>query len=63
MARDFFTTHNVPFTDYNVATDIEKRKEMVQKSGQLGVPVIIIGDKLIVGYDEEQIRQILGIEG
>ena len=60
-AKDFFSTHNVAFTDYNVATDLEKRREMIQKSGQMGVPVITIGEKLIVGYDEERIRETLAI--
>ena len=60
-AKDYFTAHSVAFTDYNVATDLEKRREMIQKSGQMGVPVITIGEKLIVGYDEEQIRESLGI--
>ena len=61
MAKDFFKANNVAFTDYNVATDLEKRKEMVQKSGQMGVPVIIIGDDLIVGFNQPQIAKLLGI--
>ena len=60
-AKDFFTAHNVVFSDYNVATDLEKRREMIQKSGQMGVPVITIGEKLIVGYDENTIRETLGV--
>src|SRR3989338_1546198 len=46
MAKDFFAENKIPFTDYNVASDLEKRKEMVQKSGQLGVPVITVRSKL-----------------
>lgn len=61
-AKDFFTENNVKFTDYNVGTDLEKRKEMIQKSGQMGVPVITIGNDLIVGYDEEQLRGLLGVK-
>ena len=61
MAKDFFTANNVQFTDYNVATDLEKRKEMMEKSGQMGAPVITIGDELIVGYDKERIASTLGI--
>ena len=60
-AKDFFTENEVAFTDYNVATDLEKRKEMIQKSGQMGVPVIYVGDKIIVGFDEEQLRGLLKI--
>ena len=61
MAKEFFTANNVQFTDYNVATDLEKRREMIEKSGQMGVPVIVIGDELIVGYDKERIVSTLGI--
>lgn len=61
MTKDFLTAHNVPYTDYNVATDLEKRKEMVDKSGQMGVPVIVIGDELMVGYNEDKLKEALGL--
>lgn len=61
MAKDFFTEKGVAFTDYNVATDLEKRQEMIQKSGQMGVPVIFVGDELIVGFDKERLASTLGI--
>ena len=60
-AKDFFTANNVKFTDYNVATDLEKRKEMIQKSGQMGVPVIYVGDQLVVGFDEDRLRGLLAV--
>ena len=49
------------FTDHNVATDLEKRKEMITKSGQMGVPVIYVGDDLVVGFDEPKLRELLAI--
>jgi glutaredoxin len=61
MAKDFLTEKNIAFTDYNVATDLEKRQEMMQKSGQMGVPVIYIGDEMIIGFDKPRISQLLGI--
>ncbi len=61
MAKDFFTANKIAFTDYNVATDLEKRKEMVEKSGQMGVPVISIGKETIVGYDEDRLRELLAV--
>ncbi len=61
MAKDFFTANKIAFTDYNVGTDLAKRKEMIEKSGQMGVPVITIGDKLIVGFDESQLRELLAV--
>lgn len=62
MAKDFFTANSVVYTEYNVATDIEKRKEMMEKSGQMGVPVIIIGDELTVGFDKSKIAKLLGLQ-
>ncbi|MEK7471601.1 MAG: glutaredoxin domain-containing protein [Patescibacteria group bacterium] len=61
LAKDFFTANGVVFTDYNVGTDLEKRKEMIEKSGQMGVPVITIGSEIIVGFDKQRISQLLGI--
>ena len=61
MAKDFFTENKVAFTDYDVATNLEKRNEMVQKSGQMGVPVIFIGEDMIIGFDEDAIREKLGL--
>jgi glutaredoxin 3 len=62
MAKEFFEAHDVPFTDYNVGTDTEKRAEMVEKSGQLGVPVIVVdGNEVVIGFDRERLVSLLGI--
>ena len=61
-AKDFFTEHKVEFTDHNVASDLPRRQEMIQKSGQMGVPVIYIDDELIVGFDEDRIKELLKIQ-
>ncbi|MCE9541332.1 NrdH-redoxin [Candidatus Kaiserbacteria bacterium] len=60
-AKDFFTENKVAFTDYNVATDLAKRQEMIQKSGQMGVPVISIDNSVVVGFDEEKLKELLGV--
>ncbi len=60
-AKDFFSANGVAFTDYNVGTDLAKRKEMIEKSGQMGVPVITVGKDLIVGFDEPKLRELLAI--
>ncbi|MEK7613018.1 MAG: glutaredoxin family protein [Patescibacteria group bacterium] len=62
MAKDFFTEKNVPYTDYDVARDAAKRQEMIQLTGQLGVPVIVINNEIMVGFDRSRIAQKLGIE-
>lgn len=62
MAKDYLTTHNVPFSDYNVGSDTAKRTEMLEKSGQMGVPVIVIdGKDIIVGFDQERLGELLGL--
>ncbi len=58
-SKDFFHANNVSFEEYNVGTDLAKRKEMIQKSGQMGVPVITIGDDIVVGFDETKLRELL----
>ena len=61
MAKDFFIANGIVYTEYDVASDLEKRKEMVEKSGQMGVPVIIIGNELTVGFDKPKIAKLLGL--
>jgi glutaredoxin-like YruB-family protein len=61
MAKDFFVKNNVPFQEYNVGTDLEKRQEMIEKSGQMGVPVITVGDDLVVGFNKGKLEQLLEI--
>lgn len=61
MAKEFFKEKNVAYTEFDVAGDVEKRKEMVEKSGQMGVPVIIIGNDLIVGFNKPKISELLGL--
>lgn len=59
LAKDFFTEKEVEYTDFDVLSNIEKRKEMVDKSGQRGVPVIVIDGKVIVGFDREKIEGLI----
>lgn len=61
MAKEFFKANNIAYTEYDVASDLEKRKEMVEKSGQMGVPVITIENDLIVGFDKPKIASLLGV--
>ncbi len=61
MAKSFFKNNNISFKEYDVAIDLAKRKEMIDKTGQMGVPVIDIGGEVIVGFNEEKIKTTLGI--
>lgn len=59
-AKEYFTANNIAFTDYNVAQDLEKRKEMIEMTAQMGVPVIHIGDDVLVGFDQKKVVELLG---
>ncbi|MEK7630695.1 MAG: glutaredoxin domain-containing protein [Patescibacteria group bacterium] len=61
-AKDMFQKHNIPYSEYNVMTDVIKRDEMIKRTGQMGVPVIEVDGTLIVGFDERRLREILGIK-
>jgi len=60
-AKDFFKANNVNFTEHDVASDAEKRQEMVELTNQMGVPVIRIGDDIVIGFDEGKLRELLGL--
>lgn len=59
MAKEFFKAHNIAYTEYNVGLDADKRKEMIELSGQLGVPVIHVGDTVLVGFQEKMLSDLL----
>jgi glutaredoxin 3 len=58
-AKDFFKENNVPFEDIDVTKDRAKAKEMIMKSGQMGVPVIDIDGKILVGFQPEAFESLL----
>ena len=61
MTKEFLKEKGIEYTDYDVSTDLEKRKEMIEKSGQMGVPVIYIDDEMMVGFDKDKLSSMLGI--
>ena len=58
-AKDYLSQKGIPYTDYNVAADKDKTKEMIQKSEQMGVPVITVDDEIIVGFDQAKLDELL----
>lgn len=60
-AKDFFKKNDIAFTDYNVAEDLARRNEMVERSGQMGTPVIFIESEMIIGFNEKRLKDLLGI--
>ena len=59
--KEFFAEHNVQYTEHNVATDFERRNEMIEKSGQMGVPVIMIDNEIVIGYNKSKLASLLGL--
>ncbi len=62
MAKDFLKSHNVEYTEYDVASNLEKRQEMIEKSQQMGVPVITVDNELLVGFDKGRLAKMVGIQ-
>ena len=58
-AKEYFKENNIKFTDVDVSADEAAQKEMVEKSGQMGVPVIDIDGKILVGFDQGKIEEAL----
>lgn len=61
MAKNFLREHDIEFKDINVATDLAGRREMLEKSGQMGVPVIDIDGSIVIGFDEAALKRLLKI--
>lgn len=60
QAKEYLTQKGVAFSDLNVATDSEARNTMVQKSGQLGVPVIEVDGNVVIGFNRGKLDELLG---
>ncbi len=62
LAKDFFNEHNIKYEEFDVGNDLEKRREMVEKSDQMGVPVIQVGEEIIVGFNKALLSELLKIK-
>lgn len=60
-AKEYLESNNIPFTEHNVQNDMEKAMEMIEKSGQRGVPVVDIDGNIIIGFDKPKIDELLGL--
>jgi len=59
MVKDFLHKKGVEFEDKDVSIDREAAKDMIKKSGQLGVPQVEINGKIILGFDRKAIEEEL----
>lgn len=61
MTKEFFDENNVQYENVDVTQDEAARNEMVEKSGQMGVPVIDIDGEIVVGFNKDKLAELLGI--
>lgn len=62
MLMDFLTENKIEFENIDVGEDQEKASEMVEKSGQMGVPVAEINGEIVIGFDKEKTKKLLGLK-
>ena len=62
MAKEYLTSRGIEFEEIDVSKDEKAAQEMIQKSGQMGVPVIEIDGQIVVGFDKEKIDQLLNLK-
>lgn len=61
LAKQFFDENKISYIDIDVSLNQMAAQEMIQKSGQLGVPVIEINGQIVIGFDKAKIKQLLGL--
>jgi glutaredoxin len=61
MAKDFFNENNIKYMEYDLSQDAVKRDEVIQKTGQMAVPVIEVDGELVIGFDKPKLSQLLEI--
>ncbi len=61
MLKDYLSSKGITYKDVDISDDQETAKEMIRVSGQMGVPVVIIDDVVIIGFEREKIDSLLGL--
>ena len=62
MSKEYFEANKVRYQELDVAADAKARDEMIQKTGQFGVPVIDIDGELVIGFDRARLSELLGVK-
>ena len=62
LAKEYFVKNNVAYQEFDVGKDLAKRQEMIEKSGQMGVPVIMVGTDTVVGFNKARLQDLLGLD-
>jgi len=58
-AKEFFSQRGITITDYDVGEDRARANEMIEKSKQMGTPVIFVDDKMMIGFDQKKMEKLL----
>ena len=61
MAKEFFKQKGIAFEEHDVSVDLDRQKEMIELSGQMGVPVITVDNDLVIGFNKPVLSKLLGI--
>ena len=61
MAKEFFKENKIEYSEKDIAEDDSAKEEMVEKTGQMGVPVIMVDDESVIGFDKERLSELLSI--
>ncbi len=61
MLKDWLKNNNISFVAYDLSQDVERREEVIKKTGQMGVPVIEIDEEIIIGFDKKRLSELLGV--
>jgi glutaredoxin-like YruB-family protein len=62
MTKEYLRSKGIEFEEVDVSTNEEAAMEMIQKSGQMGVPVIEIDGQIVIGFDKERIDELLNLK-
>jgi len=62
FAKDFLKENNIEFEAVDVSVDQERAQEMIQKSGQMAVPVIDVDGQIVIGFNKAKLKQLLGLK-
>lgn len=59
--KEFLREHSIAFEEFDVASNTQARQEMIQKTGQMGVPVTDVDGEVVVGFDKARLKKLLGL--
>jgi glutaredoxin-like YruB-family protein len=59
--KDFLKKHKIKFEESDVGIDVNAAREMIEKTGQMAVPIVEINGEFVIGYDEERLKELLHI--